>query len=237
MDFVGRLPGTTRLMPSRMSVHRDLCRGLYDLADKLKDPYLLHQQLAELDISSLVMSTSEKLLKLWEWPAQNRQLHTGRFVTSEVAKRVRQATDGLVVEFLDKNPTAFVAMCPKLFQQVADAMFEFPRNVTPCDGINFSFCGSESSWLSVENLMVPGLRRELQPGFLNKHFTEFGRRVLERENRHGAGSELFPRTKTASVVVPLVTRVPRLCRFFSASCLGSSTCACPLYQWLHIGIV
>lgn len=195
MDFVGRLPGTTRLMPSRMSVHRDLCRGLYDLADKLKDPYLLHQQLAELDISSLVMSTSEKLLKLWEWPAQNRQLHTGRFVTSEVAKRVRQATDGLVVEFLDKNPTAFVAMCPKLFQQVADAMFEFPRNVTPCDGINFSFCGSESSWLSVENLMVPGLRKELQPGFLNKHFHRIWKASLGKREPSWCRVRIIPKNK------------------------------------------
>ena len=195
MDFVRRLPGTTRLTPSKMSVHRDICRGLYDLADKLKDPYMPQQQPSELDITSLVVSTSEKLLQLWEWPAQNQRLHTGRFVTSEVAKRIRQATEGLVVEFLDKNPTAFVAMCPKLFQEVADAMFEFPRDVAPSEGINFSFCGSESAWLDLENILVPGLRKELQPGFLNKRFHRVWKASLGKREPSWCKVRIIPENK------------------------------------------
>ena len=45
-------------------------------------------------------------------------LHFRGFVTAEVANRIRQATDGLVVEFLDKNPTAFVACDLNFFNKL-----------------------------------------------------------------------------------------------------------------------
>ena len=63
-------------------------------------------------------------------------------------------------------------MCPELFQQVADAIFEFPRHDEPAKGINFSFsyCFPESAWLDLKNLVIPGLRKELQPEVLNKQF-------------------------------------------------------------------
>ena len=122
MDFVGRKEAPWY---NTFDAIKDECSSGYlswslRSGRQAQNPYMSQQQSSELDVGSTVMSMSEKLLHLCWWPAQDQQLHTGNFVASEVAKKIRQATDGLVMECLDKNPAAFVAMCPKLFQEVAD---------------------------------------------------------------------------------------------------------------------
>ena len=65
MTFVGRLPSTTRLMPSRTWVQQEICTSLHQLAAKLKSPFAHDLLSPSLDIDSLVVTTSERILQLW----------------------------------------------------------------------------------------------------------------------------------------------------------------------------
>ena len=125
------VPVQTRIAPDCEWPRKHICDALCKLAAKIKDPY---QTCATPDrIEGICKRFSERVITSWGLPAH----HTSQHITMTHIRAVQNLCRGLCIDVLDKNPSSFSAVCPRLMREHAVRMFDFPTTHALVPGLTF----------------------------------------------------------------------------------------------------
>ena len=117
------LPAQTRIVPDERWLLTHVSQSLAELAAKIRDPF--REQLPQYHIDELCESFSEVIVSDWLSGQFGSEI-VQHAITVQPIRAIQSLCQGLFVDVLDKNPSAFCAICPWLVREAAANIFEYP---------------------------------------------------------------------------------------------------------------
>ena len=154
----------TRVVPDIQWVSMRVAKSFSQLAERIRDPFATSGCQRKAD--ELCQRFVTEILREWGLSGEGLERPLpGHLITMMHVQTIRTVCNGLFIDVLDKNPSAFGATCPYLVRKLAAGIFEYP--FVPAVG-DPTFQYDEPQWLDVSGIEIPGLCHSLQPDVLNK---------------------------------------------------------------------